>query len=258
MKNLKTLIILFVLSAFAAQAQTALSATTLGAAVTTTTQTTITLASTSTMLAPGPANRVNTVLYVDKERMDLRSVTDSTHVVVDRHVGIGASAMPTLHANGATVYFSLTVTYSANFVVPAPSFFSNGNAIVAEVSGACTRTSELVVPKIYLYSGDMFDCMGGNWTMTNNRDRPTFGAVVASPAGLLTPTGTTFHVSGTNAITGIVVPAGWAPGMELYIVPDGAFTWTTATNISLAGTAVANKVIVFVWDGTKWNPSVVA
>jgi hypothetical protein len=73
--------------------------------------------------------------------------------------------------------------------------------------------------------------------------------------GVLTPTGTVFTVSGTAAITGITLPNGATPGFRLTIVPSGIFTWTTATNIAIAGTAVVNKALDFVWNGTKWVPS---
>ncbi len=263
MKNFKNITILFVLATLAtgaASAQTVvLSSTTLGAAITTLNGTNVTLAATTGMSSAGPANAINTVLYVDKEYMRIRTLVDSTHVVVDRAQGIGASARPALHANGATVFYANTVTYSPNFIIRAEQLFTNGSIpYTSEVTGTCTRTTELVVPKIYLFSGNKYDCMGSIWTQTDKPGTPVLGATVASPAGVLTATGTILHVSGTNAITGITVPAGWASGMCLTIIPDGAFTWTTATNISLLGTAVANKTITFCWDGTKWNPSVVA
>jgi hypothetical protein len=44
------------------------------------------------------------------------------------------------------------------------------------------------------------------------------------------------------------------------IIPDGAFTWTTAGNIALAGTAVVNKALTFLWDAknSKWVPNYIA
>lgn len=251
MKTLTKIIIALAISV-AAYGQTILSSTTLGAAITTTTQTTIVVASSSTMQNQGPGNQINTALYVDKELMFVTSVTDSTHVVVQRAKGLGAAGRPVTHANGAKTWFSITSGPNA-----APMYFNQFQPS-AETFGSCTATTLMVLPRIYEFSGHIYDCLGGHWVQTNSPSIPTLGSVVASSAGVMTPTGTTFHVSGTAAITGITVPRGWAPGMALYIIPDAAFTWTTATNISLAGTAVANKVIIFVWDGTAWNPSVVA
>ncbi len=81
---------------------------------------------------------------------------------------------------------------------------------------------------------------------------------VASPAGLLTPTGPFLTVSGSNAITGITVPVGGLYS-SFKIAPSGAFTFTTANNIGLAGTAVVGRILEFTWDATssKYLPSYV-
>lgn len=81
------------------------------------------------------------------------------------------------------------------------------------------------------------------------------GTPVASLAGAITPTGPIFHVTGVAAITGINVPAGFSG--QITVIPDGIFTWTTAGNIFLAGTAVVGKAIIFTYDSTtkKWYPS---
>lgn len=244
------LLALFVSAAFG---QSSMASTTLGAAITTTNQTTITLASTSTMLNAGPANQVNTVLYVDKEQLNVITVTDSTHVVASRHAGPGQGGIAMPHISGAKVWFAITTTSG-----PASSYFEQQPPRY----GQCTRSTLLVVPRIYVATGQIFDCLGvttaGQWVQTNALGNPVLGSTVASPAGVMTPTGTIFVVSGSNAITGITVPAGFAPGMSLYVVPSGTWTWTTATNIALAGTAVVNKTIIFTWNGTAWTPSVVA
>jgi hypothetical protein len=262
--NMKTTIkLLIALLAIAALGfgQTILSTTTLGAAITTTNGTSLTLASTSTMANAGPVNQINTCLYIDAELFGVVTVTDSTHVVVQQRGrgcgAIGEGARPTFHANGATVYFANTVT-TGTTITPAASYIGVPQQITAENLGSCTATSELVLPRIYYFSGQIFDCLGGHWVQTNGMGLMVYGSTVASPAGVMTPTGIAFKVSGTNAITGITVPNGWAAGMSIYVIPTGIFTWTTATNISLAGTAVVGKVIVFTWDGAKWNPSVVA
>lgn len=84
------------------------------------------------------------------------------------------------------------------------------------------------------------------------------GANVAS-AGTITPTGPVFHVTGAVAIATINVPTNTLPSPMITIIPDGAFTWTTAGNIALAGTAVVSKALSFYYDSgtTKWYPSYV-
>lgn len=78
---------------------------------------------------------------------------------------------------------------------------------------------------------------------------------VASAAGLVTPSGPLFHITGALAITGFNAPLGFVSGV-ITVIPDGTFTWTTANNIALLGTAVVSKVITFTYDfGTsKWYP----
>lgn len=249
MKTLKTLILVLALSA-ACFAQATLSSTTLGAAITSASATTITLASTSTMLSAGPANQVNTVIYVDKEYMRVTTVIDSTHLLVQRHAGVGWGGRSATHASGATVYFANTVGS-----IPADSYFSNGSTN-SEATGSCTATSELALPKIYVFSSNAYDCLGGQWVQTNSPGRPVLGSTVTMPAGVATATGTIFLTdTGTAATTGLNVPKGWAPGMCLIIIPGGAFTTTTATNIRIATTAVVGKALTMCWDGSKWDPS---
>lgn|SRR3990172_3585234 len=79
------------------------------------------------------------------------------------------------------------------------------------------------------------------------------------PAGVFTPTyPITLSDSGTAAMTGITVPYPSFQG-RITILPGGAFTWTTATNIAVAGTAVANRAVDFVYNPitSKWYPSYV-
>jgi hypothetical protein len=73
--------------------------------------------------------------------------------------------------------------------------------------------------------------------------------------------GAFFRVTGTTAIVTIAT-TNIATGstQQINIVPTGIFTWTTAGNIGLAGTAVVGKVLTFTWMPTqsKWYPSYTA
>jgi hypothetical protein len=84
-------------------------------------------------------------------------------------------------------------------------------------------------------------------------------AKVASAAAAILPSGPLFHVDGTLAVTGFTVPVGGV-GASFSIIPDAVFTWTTAGNIALAGSAVVNKLLTFTWDATnsKYIPSYIA
>lgn len=87
------------------------------------------------------------------------------------------------------------------------------------------------------------------------------GANTASAAGVVAPPAGAdyFHITGALAITGFTNPTGIQDGARLTVIPDGAFTWTTATNIAVAGTAVVSRLLDFQWDATtsKWYPSYV-
>jgi hypothetical protein len=223
-------------------AQTVVTSTTLGAAVTTTAAGTIAVASATGFTAN------TTFALVDKELMIVNAVNG---LVVSVTRGADGTR-PATHISGATVWVGPGVAF--NKYTP---------------SGQCTRTLLQYVPFIVagdrdpLNNGILFDCLGlttaGQWVrVSESGGTPILGTTVASPAGVMTATGTIFIVSGTAAITGITLPAGWAPGVSLYIVPSGVFTWTTATNIAIAGTAVVNKLLIFTWSGTKWVPSYIA
>lgn len=81
----------------------------------------------------------------------------------------------------------------------------------------------------------------------------------ASVAGVFTASYPITVVSGALAITGLTVPYTDFQG-RITLLPTGAFTWTTATNIAVAGTAVVGKALDFVYNPftNKWYPSYVA
>jgi len=93
----------------------------------------------------------------------------------------------------------------------------------------------------------------------------TVGKDLASLAGVLGSvvgseiTHKIHRVTGALAITGITVPFVGFSG-DIILIPTGAFTWTTATNIALAGTAVVGKALVFTYvpATNKWYPSYIA
>lgn len=93
-----------------------------------------------------------------------------------------------------------------------------------------------------------------------NGNNPLVDPVVETiPAGVFTATyPITRTDTGTAAMTGITVPYPTFQG-RITILPNGAFTWTTATNIGLAGTAVVGRALDFIYDPIrgKWYPSYV-
>lgn len=107
----------------------------------------------------------------------------------------------------------------------------------------------------------LYSTVTGSWVPgfgnTTAPASPT--AAVASAAGLITPSGPLFHVTGTAAITGFNIPNGFASG-SFVVIPDAVFTWTAANNIAVAGTAVVGKALTFTYDfnSGKLYPSYIA
>lgn len=106
----------------------------------------------------------------------------------------------------------------------------------------------------------LFSTITGSWVpgFANLTQPAGPTTAVASAAGATLITGPLSHVTGTNAITGWTIPVGFTGG-SFTVIPDGAFTWTTAGNIGLAGTAVVSRALTFTWDSVagKFYPSYV-
>lgn len=83
-------------------------------------------------------------------------------------------------------------------------------------------------------------------------------------ASTITPTNAIHRVTGTTTIVNISVPDvfndGENTGGHITIIPTEIFSWTTAGNIGLAGTAVVGKAIIFTYiPGIhRWYPSTVS
>ncbi len=136
-----------------------------------------------------------------------------------------------------------------------PSFFEY------DPVGAVTAVNVPITPWINVTNGNQWlRSLDGLWVpgFGNTTAGPGVTAAVASAAGAILPSGPLFHVTGNLAVTGFTLPVGFTGG-SFTIIPDGTFTWTTAGNIALAGTAVVNRNLTFVWssqDG-KFTPSYV-
>lgn len=85
-------------------------------------------------------------------------------------------------------------------------------------------------------------------------------ATTIASAATVAPTAPVTIISGTAAIVTITAPAPIsATGGTITFIPTGAFTWTTAGNIAVAGTAVVSRALTLTFDATttKWYPSYV-
>jgi hypothetical protein len=89
--------------------------------------------------------------------------------------------------------------------------------------------------------------------LQNTSSATTSAVASAATIGIETK-GQIFHVSGTAAINIIEPPLTSFRG-TVTIIPDGAFTLTTAGNIGKASTAVVGQAMTLHYDGVKWYPS---
>lgn len=141
----------------------------------------------------------------------------------------------------------------------SPTAQSQGFASFFEtdpVGGITTAAAVLSVPYINATNGNQWlRSVDGIWVPGFCNDAPNRGTTtaVASAAGLITPSGPLFHVTGALAVTGFTIPVGFSGG-SFTIIPDGAFTWTNANNIAIAGTAVVSRALTFTYDSSAAKP----
>ena len=211
-----------------ADAQLALNTTTLSAAVSSASIQTISVTSAAGMTVT-PA----TQLYVGFESMLILGVSGTTITVARGQSGTKAAP----HIVAETVI----IASPDQFYTTDPAFGSG-----------CTAALTYVTPWVNVATGNEWLCstVSLSWVPGFNngtaaRGKPT--AAVASAAGLITPTGPLFHITGTAAITGFTIPTGFRGG-TFCAIPDGIFTTTTAANIALASTAVVNRTLCWTYD----------
>jgi len=116
--------------------------------------------------------------------------------------------------------------------------FANTPTLITPVLGAATGTS-LVLSSF----------------SATNAAAPTIAS-----ATTIAPTTPIVFISGTTAVVTITAAAPISTGGgTITLIPTGIFTWTTAGNIALAGTAVVSKALTMTYDTTtaKWYPSYV-
>jgi hypothetical protein len=110
----------------------------------------------------------------------------------------------------------------------------------------------LTTPNIGAATGTSLTLSGFNAT---NAAAPTIAS-----ATTIAPTKQITFISGTTAVVTITAATPISSGGGVIrLIPTGAFTWTTAGNIAVAGTAVVNRVLTMVYDSgtSKWYPSYV-
>lgn len=221
-----------------AYGQTSLNQTTLSGAITSGVRQ-FQLASCTGVVASSTSGG-GSFLYMDRELMAINQIINSTSCLV--------SVAPRGTA-GTKAYAHLTGTMV--LVGPGQAFISY------DVSGSCTVGAGrfLYTPVVNVNNGNQFLCSTVTGKVipgwSSDGSIPVgVNTVVASAAGLITPSGPLFHVSGALAITGFNIPLGFDPtgNTGFCIWPDGAATTTNANNIVIASTMVVGKMLCYTYD----------
>jgi hypothetical protein len=146
---------------------------------------------------------------------------------------------------GANVAAFLATPSSANLRTALTDETGTGAAVFA-------TTPTLVTPVLGAATGTSLALSSFNAV---SAPAPTIAsAATIAPAAPIT------FISGTTAVVTITAAAPISTGGgAIALIPTGAFTWTTAGNIAVAGTAVVNRTLTMTYDSTttKWYPSYV-
>lgn len=146
---------------------------------------------------------------------------------------------------GANVAAFLATPSSANLRTALTDETGTGAAVFA-------TTPTLVTPVLGVATGTSLALSSFNAV---SAPAPTIAsAATIAPAAPIT------FISGTTAVVTITATAPISTGGgAITFIPTGAFTWTTAGNIAVAGTAVVNRALTMTYDSTttKWYPSYV-
>jgi hypothetical protein len=206
MKTIFTAICLLALVASLSFGQATMGQTTLSAAIGQN-DLYVTVASATGISAPGHDGATNTILFVGKEAMRVVSVS-GTRIGVAR----GDSGTPRqVHASGERVWLG-----PANYYVNA------------DRNGACTATSEVVLPQISVPTGKVWNCINSRWVEFAADEVLTLKNVGTAATGV---TATEFgdsrnHITKLTfsglAVGAIAGAADLAIGKLLYTLPAGA------------------------------------
>jgi hypothetical protein len=146
---------------------------------------------------------------------------------------------------GAGIATFLTTPSSANLRSTLTDETGTGSAVFA-------NTPTLVTPVIGAATGTSL--------VLSSFTAVSAAAPTVASAATIAPTTPIAFVSGTAAVVTITAPAPISSGGgAIALIPTGAFTWTTAGNIAVAGTAVVSRTLTMTYDATttKWYPSYV-
>ena len=154
----------------------------------------------------------------------------------------------------------LLYTYASGTTTPQATYTDNTlttqmpNPIVLDNYGQ----AKFWLNNVTAYRFNLLNAVGvqqAHYPVDNISPNSIVVGISVAYASTITPTGSIFHLTTTaGAVATINVPYTGFIG-QITIIPDVAFTTTTAGNIALASTAVVGKAMIMTYDGTKWYPS---
>ena len=190
-------------------------------------------------------------IFIDREEIEVRSVPTTGTVIQVRRGINGTTAVA--HASGAMVLSGPAIAFYTNDPGGTPS----AGLGVAD-GGSCTTANTLVTPWVNVRSGAQWLCstITSTWVPGfGNPGTAVPNTAVASSTAAMVPTGPLFHVTGTSAMTSIVIPVGCAAtavsGCTFTAITDSTASWTAGNNIANAITGVAAIPVIFTWDAVN-------
>ena len=220
-----------------AAAQTATTQTTLPNAITAN-QNTLVVASATNVTALGSNNQIQTLLVIDSEAMAVTAVSGTTVTVIRGYSGTYQHS----HNASAVVWVGPP---GGGLTGASPFFFDTDEA--GQARGSCTSTNELYLPRVYVPSGNVVDCIasgpGGKsvWSIryTGTPNSFTDGAFWVGPGAC--NSSVSGNATGTNGLT--VAGASNTPVIQADTSVTGTNTHTYVCTINVPSRLVTGRGI---------------
>lgn len=190
-------------------------------------------------------------------------VDDIAGTVFTGSVQADQTVSPAINASGLANLFQATINKAGSGSHPVFATVAIAPPTIGAGAGALVEADSLYIsgPPTGATANYAMHIASGLAKLDGSAQAPflltSASSVLSIVTNVITPTGSVHHL-GAGLVKTITVPAAMtAPGV-VWLIPDAAFTWDATDNISVLGTAVVNKALAMVWDGTRWNPSYVA
>ena len=167
------------------------------------------------------------------------------------NTAVGSEAL--MSAAGACVALGNT---AGKYEIGANAFYVNN---IDRTSNINERALSLLYGTFNTTAATQSLAINGTLAVSEITGTRAAAATIAS-AATIAPTKDITFISGTAAVVTITAIAPFTTGGgTITLIPTGIFTWTTAGNIALAGTAVVSRALTMTYDSTttKWYPSYV-